>query len=96
MPLWGPDAFKGVHGIFVKSTMAIKYSSSECGTRPIITAYISACAGDRKDALLCTISGSIPMDAISDYLAELNLTIIRQNDYVILRICVVKSAFIEF
>jgi hypothetical protein len=57
--------------------MAIKYSSSERGTRPIITAYISACGGDRKDALLCIISGSIPMDVISgDYLVELNLTII--------------------
>jgi hypothetical protein len=74
MPLWGPAACKGVQRIFIKSTMAIKYSSSERGTRPIITAHISACGGDRKDALLRTISGSIPVDAISgDYLAELNL-----------------------
>lgn len=52
----------------------MKYSSSDRGTRPIVTAHISACGGDRKDALLRTISGEIPIDAISgDYLAELNL-----------------------
>jgi Acyclic terpene utilisation family protein AtuA len=52
----------------------MKYSSSERGTRPIIAAHISACGGDRKDALLRTISGPIPVDAVTgDYLAELNL-----------------------
>src|SRR5579862_2336540 len=52
----------------------MKFTSSEHGTRPIITAHISACGGDRKDALLRTISGEIPVDAISgDYIAEVNL-----------------------
>jgi hypothetical protein len=52
----------------------MKYSSSERGTRPIIAAHISACGGDHKDGLLRTISGAIPVDAVTgDYLAELNL-----------------------
>ena len=52
----------------------MKYTSSERGTRPIVIAGISACGGDRLDALLQTISGPTPVDAIcGDYLAELNL-----------------------
>ena len=44
------------------------------GKRPIIVSNISACGGDRKDALLRTLEGPIPIDAIcGDYLAELNL-----------------------
>jgi Acyclic terpene utilisation family protein AtuA len=54
--------------------MHMKYSSSERGQRPLISAHISACGGDRKDALLRTISGPIQVDTVSgDYLAELNL-----------------------
>ena len=52
----------------------MKYTSSERGTRPIVIGGISACGGDRLDALLATISGSIQDDAVcGDYLAELNL-----------------------
>jgi Acyclic terpene utilisation family protein AtuA len=52
----------------------MKYTSSERGTRPIVIGGISACGGDRSDALLATISGPIPVDAIcGDYMAELNL-----------------------
>lgn len=52
----------------------MQFTSSERGTRPINIAGISACGGDRLDALLKTISGPIPIDAIcGDYLAELNL-----------------------
>jgi hypothetical protein len=52
----------------------MRFTSSERGTRPINIGGISACGGDRLDALLETISGPIPIDAIcGDYLAELNL-----------------------
>jgi hypothetical protein len=52
----------------------MKYTSSERGTRPIVIGGISACGGDRSDALLATISGPIQVDAVcGDYMAELNL-----------------------
>ena len=61
-------------GLKDPTSESMKYTSSERGTRPIVIAGISACGGDRLDALLRTISGPTPVDAIcGDYLAELNL-----------------------
>lgn len=52
----------------------MKFTSSERGTRPINIGGISACGGDRLDALLKILSGPIPIDAVcGDYMAELNI-----------------------
>ena len=51
--------------LFPSTTM--QYTSSQRGTRPIVIGGISACGGDRLDALLEILSGPIPVDA------ELNL-----------------------
>jgi hypothetical protein len=68
-PTWNKGQAPTVH-----HQQKMKYSSSERGTRPLILGGISACGGDRLDALRETISGPIQVDAIcGDYLAELNL-----------------------